>query len=60
MASKLSQQIDGTEDEDDRRKKKDRSSNGVDEAGFKSMNSLQMMDVLARELVIWQKEHGRY
>jgi len=74
-ASKLSQEIDAGEDEGDEAKKKRRKENSksssnsiinnnnntaVEEAAFKAMNSLQMMDVLTRELVMWQKEHGKW
>jgi len=75
-ASKLSQEIDAGEDEGDEAKKKRRKENNksssnsiiinnnhntaVEEAAFKTMNSLQMMDVLTRELVMWQKEHGKW
>jgi len=59
-ASKLSRQIDRAELEEEPAKKKDRAPNGAEEASFKTMNSLQMMDVLTRELVIWQREHGKW
>lgn len=36
------------------------SAPGVDELLFKEMNSLQMMDVLTREIVLWQKQHGKW
>ncbi|KAB8556621.1 hypothetical protein FH972_025658 [Carpinus fangiana] len=33
---------------------------GVDESIFKEMSSVQMMDVLTRQIVLWQKLHGKY
>lgn len=29
-------------------------------AAFKCKSSLQMMDLLTREIVLWQKEHGKW
>jgi len=33
---------------------------GTDEAAFKELDSVQMMDVLTRQLVLWQKDFGKY
>jgi hypothetical protein len=33
---------------------------GRDERDFGEMTSLEMMDVLTRKLVLWQKEYGKY
>jgi len=59
-ASKLSRQIDRADLEEEAGKKRERAPNGAEEGSFKTMSSLQMMDVLTRELVIWQREHGKW
>jgi len=56
-ASKLSHVMNG--DEQDVVQETD-SSNALGASGFKQLNSLQMMDVLTRNLVLWQKEHGKW
>jgi hypothetical protein len=48
-ASKLREQIDGEEKEPP-----------VNEATFGAMSSHEMLDVLTRRLVHWQKDHGKY
>jgi len=47
-SSKLRREIDG--DEEDR----------IDEVGFKGMSSHDMLDALTRQLVHWQKDHGKW
>ena len=39
---------------------KDRDGARVNETDFKEMNSREMMDVLSREIVLWQMDHGKY
>lgn len=61
--SKLSRQIDGAkyEDKEEVRKRRDKEGDcGIEEGSFEGLSSLQMMDVLTRELVLWQKEHGKW
>lgn len=53
-ASKLSTRVDGADGE------RKEGIPGVDEAAFQEMSSLEMMDVLTRELVLWQKDYGKY
>jgi hypothetical protein len=36
------------------------STGGGDERDFGEMTSLEMMDILTRKLVLWQKEFGKY
>lgn len=48
-ASKLRKEIDGEEVEA-----------GIDEAAFQAMSSHEMLDVLTRRLVHWQKDHGKW
>lgn len=36
------------------------SGGSMDEGVFKNLNSVEMMDVLTRELVLWQKDFGKY
>ena len=55
-ASKLSRQLDGGEDKVEAEKRKI----GIEEASFRQMSSLQMMDVLTREIVHWQKDFGKW
>jgi len=47
-ASKLRQEIDGSEEE-----------SRVEEGVFQTMSSNEMLDVLTRRLVHWQKDHGK-
>lgn len=56
-SSKLSSEIDRTTDEGSKHKGLEGS---VDEDTFKHLSSLEMMDVLTRELVFWQKDFGKY
>lgn len=56
-SSKLSSEVNGTQDEEERH---ERFGGSVDEASFKALSSLEMMDVLTRELVFWQKDFGKY
>lgn len=55
-ASKLSRVFDGGEDKLEMEKRK----MGVDESVFRQMSSVQMMDVLTREIVHWQKDFGKW
>lgn len=54
-SSKLNQQVEGRGEVAVGRK-----LGGVEEVSFKQLSSLQMMDVLTREIVLWQKEHGKW
>lgn len=56
-ASKLSHVTNGDEEDV---VKRDASSIALGVLGFKELSSLQMMDVLTRNLVLWQKEHGKW
>jgi len=47
-ASKLRKEIDGSEED-----------SKVEEGAFRTMSSNEMLDVLTRRLVHWQKDHGK-
>lgn len=63
-ASKLSNVVHGGDDDDDDRNGADAPTQEdrlkIEADDFKKMSSLQMMDVLTREIVHWQRQHGKW
>lgn len=55
-ASKLSRQMEESTDKEE----DEREEFKVDEAVFKGLGSRQMMDLLTRQLVHWQKDYGKW